>query len=101
MDLRLTDEQRMLRDGLGRFVQDSYAFEQRVALATSAQGFSDEHWKTFADLGWLALGLPEEAGGIECSFIEQALVMEAFGAGLVMEPYASNILLAARVLARS
>ena len=100
MDLRLTDEQQMLRDGLTRFVQDNYSFEKRVPLVTSALGFSDAHWKTFAELGWLALGLPEETGGIECSFIEQALVMEAFGSGLVLEPYASNIILSARVLER-
>jgi alkylation response protein AidB-like acyl-CoA dehydrogenase len=101
MDLTLTDEQEMLRDGLTRFMQDSYSFEQRRDLIGSGQGFSAEHWRTFADLGWLALGLPEEAGGIECSFIELALVMEAFGSSLVLEPYASNIVLSSRILARA
>lgn len=98
MDLTLTDEQQMLRDGLTRFIQDSYSFEKRVPLVLTVLGFSDAHWQTFAELGWLALGLPEEAGGIECSFVERALVMEAFGSGLVLEPYASNIILSAHVL---
>jgi len=84
MDLTLTGEQEMLRDGLTRFIQENYGFEQRRELIGKAQGFSGEHWRTFADLGWLALGLPEEAGGIECSFIELALVMEAFGSGLAL-----------------
>jgi alkylation response protein AidB-like acyl-CoA dehydrogenase len=101
MDLTFTDEQEMLRDGLGRFVNESYEFEKRRALLGSELGFSAQHWQTFGELGWLALGLPEEAGGIECSFIETALVMEAFGSGLVLEPYASNIVLSARVLQRS
>jgi alkylation response protein AidB-like acyl-CoA dehydrogenase len=101
MDLSLTDEQEMLRDGLTRFIQESYSFEKRRGLMSSEQGFSAEHWRTFGELGWLALGLPEEAGGIECSFIELALVMEAFGSALVLEPYASNIVLASRILARA
>jgi len=101
MDLTLTDEQEMLRDGLARFIQESYTFEKRRALIGSDQGFGSEHWRTFGDLGWLALGLPEEAGGIECSFVELALVMEAFGSGLVLEPYASNVVLSSRILARA
>ena len=101
MDLTLTDEQEMLRDGLTRFTQESYTFEKRRALVGHGQGFSAEHWQTFADLGWLALGLPEEAGGIECSFVELALVMEAFGSGLVLEPYASNVVLSSHILARA
>ena len=101
MDLTLTDEQEMLRDGLTRFVQDNYAFEKRRTLLGSELGFSAGHWQTFAELGWLALGLPEEAGGIPCTFIELALVMEAFGSGLVLEPYASNIILMSRILERS
>src|SRR5215475_13801190 len=101
MDLTLSEEQEMLRDGLTRFVQESYGFDQRRALVGSEQGFSTEHWQTFGELGWLALGLPEEVGGIPCSFIELSLVMEAFGSGLVLEPYASNIVLSSRILERS
>lgn len=101
MDLTLTDEQEMLRDGLTRFMQESYSFEQRRPLVGSEQGFSAEHWRTFAELGWLALGLPDEAGGIPCSFVELALVMESFGSGLVLEPYASNNVLSSRILERA
>jgi len=101
MDLTLSEEQEMLRDGLTRFVQDSYGFDRRRALVASEQGFSTEYWQTFGELGWLALGLPEAVGGIPCSFIELALVMEAFGSGLVLEPYASNIILSSRILERS
>jgi alkylation response protein AidB-like acyl-CoA dehydrogenase len=101
MDFSLTEEQQMLRDGVLRFVHENYEFEARRALTASEIGFSAEHWRTFAELGWLALGLPEDVGGLGCSFVETALVMEAFGAGLVLEPYASNAVLAAHVLDRS
>jgi alkylation response protein AidB-like acyl-CoA dehydrogenase len=63
MDFNLTDEQQMLRDALRRFAQEQYTFEARRRLIESGSGCSKEHWKSFAELGWLALGLPEDIGG--------------------------------------
>ena len=97
MDFRLTDEQAMLREGASRFVNEHYAFEQRRALVRSGAAFSEAHWQQFAELGWLALGLPESAGGLGCSMVETAVIMEQFGAALVLEPYAETAVCAARI----
>ena len=40
---------------LTRFIAKDYPFEARRALAKSADGFSRDHWKQFAELGLLAL----------------------------------------------
>jgi alkylation response protein AidB-like acyl-CoA dehydrogenase len=98
VDLSLTEEQEMLRDGVRRFVREQYEFEARRKLAAGELGFEPQHWQTFAELGWLALTVPESAGGLGCSAVETALIMEGFGAGLVLEPYASNAVLAVRIL---
>jgi alkylation response protein AidB-like acyl-CoA dehydrogenase len=91
----------MLRDGVQRFVAQHYEFEKRRALIASELGYSLDHWRLFAELGWLAVGLPEDAGGLGGSCIDTALVMEAFGAGLVLEPYAANVVLSGRILERA
>jgi alkylation response protein AidB-like acyl-CoA dehydrogenase len=101
MDFNLSQEQEMLRDSVKRFVREHYGFEARRTLACSAQGLSREHWRTYAELGWLAMALPEEAGGLGFSFIEVALLMEEFGRGLVLEPYVSTAVVAARIIERS
>ena len=101
MDFNLTEEQQMLRESVKRFVREHYAFETRRALARSSDGMSREHWRTYAELGWLAIALPEEAGGLGFSFIETALLMEEFGRGLVLEPYVSTAVVAARIIERS
>jgi alkylation response protein AidB-like acyl-CoA dehydrogenase len=101
MDFRLTEEQEMLRDGARRFVQENYDFEQRKPIAASGDGFSHAHWATIAELGWSALNVPEDAGGFGFSFVETSLLMEAFGAGLVLEPFATTAVLAARIAERS
>lgn len=98
MDFNLTDEQQMLRDAVRRFVGEQYAFEARRRVLDSADGFSKQNWRTYAELGWIALGLPEDVGGLNCSFVETAIVMEEFGRVLAMEPYASSAILCARIV---
>ena len=44
-------------------------------------------WAQFAELGLLGLPFSEEDGGFGGGPVEVALVMEAFGRGLVVEPY--------------
>ena len=97
MDFNLSDEQQMLRDAANRFVREQYGFEARRHLATST-GWSPERWAQYADMGWLALGIPEDCGGLGCGFVETAIVAEELGRGLVLEPYIGCAVLAARLL---
>ncbi|MBI4987657.1 MAG: acyl-CoA dehydrogenase family protein [Rhodocyclales bacterium] len=94
MDFNYTDEQNALQDTLRRFISKDYGFEQRRALAKSDAGFSREHWAQFAELGLLALPYPEEFGGMNGNAVDTLLVMEAFGRGLVLEPYLATVIVA-------
>ena len=55
MDLTLSDEQRLLRESVDRFIAETYDVDHRRRVATDPLGFSPAIWKQFADLGWLAL----------------------------------------------
>lgn len=101
MDFNLSDEQRMLRDGVQRFVREQYDFESRRKLGRTDAGFSEDHWSLFAEVGWLALPVPEEAGGLGGDFIDVSLLMTELGRALVLEPYVSTAILSSRILARS
>jgi alkylation response protein AidB-like acyl-CoA dehydrogenase len=101
MDFNLNDEQQMLRDGVERFVRENYKFETRRDLLNTAEGFSRENWQQFGDLGWIGMSFPEDAGGLGFSFVETAIILEQFGRGLVMEPYAINAVLCSRIIDRS
>ena len=93
MDFELSEDQVLLQESVQRFVQNTYSFEQRRKLVDTDQGFSDENWKQFAELGWLGMPFPEEAGGYGGTPIETMVVLEEFGKGLVAEPYVSTIVL--------
>lgn len=98
MDFTLSSEQSALAEAVARFTADRYGFENRKAVIASPDGFSREHWKTFAELGWMGAGLPEEDGGFGGSAIENAIILEAFGRALVVEPFLAHAVLALQTL---
>ena len=93
MDFDLTDEQRLLKESVERFVADRYDFEARKRFAAEPEGFSRDNWSRFAELGLLAVPFAEEHGGIGGGAVETMIVMEAFGRGLVIEPYLATVVL--------
>lgn len=93
MNFSFTDEQNMLRDSIARFVQDEYQFSDREKLAKSDAGFSVQNWQMFAELGWLSVPFGEVHGGFGGSVVDNMVVMEELGKGLVLEPYMATVLL--------
>jgi pimeloyl-CoA dehydrogenase small subunit len=85
MDFDLTDEQRLLRDNVERLAASGDA--------EPAGGWSRDRWAKFAELGLLALPFSEEDGGLGWGPVESMIVMEAFGKGLVREPYLSTVVI--------
>ena len=99
MDFTLSSDQTLIKESVDRFIADAYGFDARTALANSADGFSRDHWKTYAELGWLGIGLPEEHGGFGGTPVETMILMEAFGKGLVLEPFVPTVVLGGTALA--
>jgi len=89
----------MIKDSVDRFVADGYSFDARSALAQSDLGFSRENWRTFAGLGWLGIAFPEARGGFGGTAVETMILMEAFGKGLVLEPFVPAVVLGGSALA--
>ncbi len=101
MDLSLNEMQLMLADSVEKFIANDYDFETRQKYAESQTGFSLPVWQTFAELGWTAVAISEEDGGFGGGPVDLAVIMERLGRGLVVEPFLSNIILAAGVLRRA
>lgn len=98
MDFEFTDEQRLLKDSVERLVADRYGFESRKKYMTDPKGWSAEVWAQYAELGLLSLPFAEEYGGFGGGPVETMIVMEAFGRGLVLEPYFATVILGGGVL---
>lgn len=98
MNFNLTEEQEMLRDSARRVLRETYEFEHRRRSLKDIRPFINGNWAQFAELGWLALPLPEEAGGLGCDFVDSTLLGMELGRRLVIEPFVSTAILAARVI---
>lgn len=101
MSFAFTDDQQLLADSAARFLTDKYGFEARRTVMTAEDGWSREMWRSFADMGWLALPLPENYGGLGGSTVDLAILMEDFGRHLVVEPYLATVVLGAETVARA
>lgn len=99
MDFTLNDEQKLLQESAESFIENEYGFEARQEVAASDEGFSREMWQQFAELAWLAVSLPEEHGGLGGSQLDVAILMEAFGRGLILEPFVSTVVLSGGLIA--
>ncbi|MDX1581335.1 MAG: acyl-CoA dehydrogenase family protein, partial [Alphaproteobacteria bacterium] len=93
MDLSYSDEQILVRDSAEKFVEQKCGYENLRKMRDSKDGFSREYWKEMAELGWLALPFEEDHGGIGGGAVDSMVLMEAFGKGLVLEPYLSTVVL--------
>jgi alkylation response protein AidB-like acyl-CoA dehydrogenase len=99
MDFVPTEEQRLLRESVDRFIDSDYTFDKRREWAASEGGYSAGNWATFAELGWLALPIPEDHGGLGGSLSDTVVLSRAFGRGLVVEPYLSTVIVGAGLVA--
>ncbi len=100
MDFDLTDEQRLLKDSVDRLIADRYQFEQRRKYLLQPDGWSAEIWAQYAELGLLGLPFAEAHGGFGGGAVETMLVFEAFGRGLILEPYLATVVLGGGLLRR-
>jgi pimeloyl-CoA dehydrogenase small subunit len=100
MDFDLTDDQRLLKDSVERLIADRYGFEARRKLRAEKEGWSRAMWAQFAELGLLGLPFAEAHGGFGGGAAEVAIVMEAFGAGLVVEPFLASVILGGGLVQR-
>jgi hypothetical protein len=89
----------MLADSLGRFVKEQYGFEKRDRIARSTQGFSPDLWRQFADLGVIGALFDQAQGGFGGGGFDIAVVFEALGRGLVVEPFLGCAVLAGGAIA--
>lgn len=102
MALVLNEEQSMLRDSARGLITDKapVAHLRKLRDAKDATGFSRDLWKTFAEMGFSGLLVPEEFGGSGLGAVEAGVIMEEIGRTLMPSPFLSTSVLSATALSR-
>ena len=101
MDFDLSEDQRLLKESVDRLIAGEYSFEQRKKYMTEPSGYSPAMWSQLTEFGLLGLPFEETLGGFGGGPVETAIVMEAFGRGLVLEPFFATVILGGGLLRRA
>jgi len=96
-----TDITAMLRDSVVDFLEGHQTLSSNMAVSAYPQPLNRELWLEMAELGWLGLALPEEAGGSGLGLREAAVLTELFGQYAFNAPYIAAILMPSVILAAS
>ena len=93
MDFAPSQEEVMLRDAARRYLAHDFAARRR---GDEANG--DARWRGYAELGWLALLVPENAGGLGGAIEDVLILAEELGRALSHQPYVTSGILATRLV---
>ncbi len=97
----LDENQQMLADSARKYVERGYDSTVRTASLAHVNGCMPGRWAEFAEMGWLALPLPEVDGGLGGSLADMCVLAEEMGRALVVEPWLASGVLAATLLANA
>jgi Acyl-CoA dehydrogenases len=100
MNFDYTEEQTLLDNMVTSFVRDNYDWDTRCNIVKSEEGWKEENWKQFAELGLLGVPFDEAYGGLGGKSADLMIVMEQFGKGLVVEPYLPTVILAGGLISK-
>lgn len=90
MDFRLNEDQIQLQKAAADFLSKESSKEVVFKAFEGENGDAPEFYKKIADLGWLALAVPEDNGGLGMGVVEQAVLQEQLGYHAAPGAYFSN-----------
>ncbi len=100
MTLVLNEEQLMLKESARDFLQQRAPLSHLRELRDSGntRGYSPELWSEMADMGWTAILVPEQYGGLEYGYSGLGIVLEESGRTLTPSPLLSTCLMGVTAL---
>jgi alkylation response protein AidB-like acyl-CoA dehydrogenase len=100
MKFDLSEEQALLRQTTRDFLSSEWPPERmRRVMEDEPRGYTPADWQRLAQMGYLGLILPANAGGQGLGAIELAVVLEEVGRACVPGPYLDAVLAAATLAA--
>lgn len=98
MNFDFSDEQKMLRDQVRRFLKDNASADENRKILESDEPFDRDLWKKIVDMGWTATVIPEECGGLGLGHLELCVIAEELGRAITATPFSSSVYLATEAI---
>lgn len=97
----LNGNQEMLTESARRYFERGYGSAVRAASLSHPNGCVPERWTEIAEMGWLAMPLPEDQGGLGASLADMCVLAEEMGRALLVEPWLASCVLASTLFSRA
>jgi acyl-CoA dehydrogenase len=98
MSINFSEEQSMLLETATDFCRNHSPIDV-VRQKLDAETIDTGQWQEMADLGWLAINIPAEFGGLEMGLASVAPVMESMGRYLMGSPFFGCVLASEALIA--
>ena len=99
--MQLSDDERdELRSTARKFLGEQASIDRVRALLDDVDGYERSVWAAMAELGWMAVHLPEEHGGMGASYTDLAVLLHEMGRAVTPGPFVASAVLAAEALLR-
>ncbi|MDO7842104.1 acyl-CoA dehydrogenase family protein [Sphingomonas immobilis] len=98
MQFDFSDDQKELRDGVRRLLDQRCPISVVRAVADGEAGHSAELWREIGESGFLAAAVPEQYGGVGAGYLELCLVAQELGRSLAPLPTVSSVYQASEAL---
>jgi acyl-CoA dehydrogenase len=100
MALALNEEQRMLKDSAKQFFAEKAPVEALRKLRDSkdSTGYATSLWQDMVELGWTAITIPENYGGLQFGYLGLGQIFEEAGHTLAASPLFATAVLGASVI---
>lgn len=99
MNFELDTDQQQLQASLRRLLDSEASFERRRAASATPAGFNAAVWRSMAELGVVAMAMPEAYGGYGLPPVALLPVLQELGRALSLEPYLATAVLGATAVA--
>ncbi|MGQ9367051.1 acyl-CoA dehydrogenase family protein [Azospirillum sp. ST 5-10] len=93
------DDDRLIADSANAFLAGAGGLDRVRRLRDAGGGLDRATWTAMAELGWFAMLVPEDAGGLGLTPRDAVTLMEAVGRHLPVEPVAGALAAAAAIAA--
>ena len=103
MTLVLNEEQLMLRDSARDFLKGRAPVSHLRGLRDNAseEGFSRELWSEMVEMGWPAILVPEQYGGLDYGFTGMGIILEECGRTLTPSPLLCTSMMGAAAIVKA
>ena len=98
MNFDFSEEQQFIRDQARNFLSQECSVEAVRAVLDTDTPFDRGLWQKIVELGWTAMAIPEEYGGLGLGYLELCVIAEELGRVVAPVPFASSVYLATEAI---